>query len=96
MRLKASPADPGACYIILNSHCCQRTRPLLKFYMYLTDILLVGLPGSSLLTSQMLPAGIRGEKFLVYLDTAPSKIQGLLARCRENAKISTGYMNLDV
>ncbi len=44
MRLKASRADPGACYIILNSHCCQRTRPLLKFCIDLADILLVGSP----------------------------------------------------
>jgi hypothetical protein len=60
MRLKASRADPGACYIILNSHCCQRTRSLLKFCIDLADILLVGSPGSALLISQMLTADNRG------------------------------------
>ena len=61
MRLNASRVDPGACYIILNSYCCQRRRPLLKFYIDLADILLVGSPGSALLISQMHIADNRGE-----------------------------------
>jgi hypothetical protein len=61
MRLKASLADPGGYYIILNSHCCQRTRSLLKFYIDPTDILLVDLRGRSWLVSQMLPATSGGK-----------------------------------
>lgn len=61
MRLKASHADPGACYIILNSHCCQRSRPLLKFCIDRADILLEGSPGSALLISQKQIVGNRGE-----------------------------------
>jgi len=95
MRLKASRADPGACYIILNSHCCQRTRPLLKFCIDLADILLVGSPGSALLISQMLTADNRGE-FRVYLDMSPSRVPVLLARYRKDAKICSSCVNLNV
>jgi hypothetical protein len=96
MRLKALHADPGACYIILNSHCCQRSRPLLKFYIDRADILLEGSPGSALLISQKQIVDNRGGKFLVYLDTAPSKAQGLLACQRKSAKIYSPDVNLDV
>jgi len=56
----------------------------------------VGLPGSSLLISQMHIADNGGEKFLVYLDTSPSKAQGLFARYQKSAKIYLSYVNLDI